>query len=118
MTIVRLKPGPRMTQATIHAGTVYLAGQVALDHRGADVAQQTRAVLAQVDALLVEAGTDRSNILSANIWLTNPADFNAFNEIWDAWLAPDAAPARATVCAALVLPGLNVEVAVIAALPA
>lgn len=113
--IRRIGVSPRMSQCVVHAGTVYLAGQIALDAIGQDVVTQTRHVLAQVDALLAEAGSGRDRILSATIWLTDLADFAAMNAEWDAWLPEGRAPARATVGAALALPGLAVEIAIIAA---
>ena len=95
MPIERIKPGPRMSQAVVHGDTVYLAGQVA-DDPSADVAGQTGQILAKIDALLAEAGTDKSRILSVNIWLSDISTFGAMNRVWDAWVAPGAAPARAS----------------------
>ncbi len=115
MTLERLRSGPRMSQAVVHAGVVYVSGQIALESRAAGVAEQTRVVLQKVEALLAEAGSGKDRLISATIWLTDPADFDDMNAVWDGWLAPGAAPARATVGAALMLPGLKVEVAVIAA---
>ncbi len=111
----RIGVSPRMSQCVVHAGTAYLAGQVALDAIGQDVVIQTRHVLAQVDTMLAEAGSGRDRILSATIWLTDLTDFAAMNAEWDAWLPEGCAPARATVGAALALPGLSVEIAVVAA---
>ncbi|MET0269793.1 MAG: RidA family protein [Sphingomonas sp.] len=113
--IARLHAGPRMSQVVVHAGTAWLSGQLALDARGADVGTQTRAILARIDALLAEAGSNRGRILSATIWLTDMAGFDAMNAEWDAWLPAGCAPARATVGAALALPGFDVEIAVVAA---
>ena len=76
MTIKRIDPGPRMTQAVVHGNTVYLAGQVAQDAAATTVAAQTKAILGQIDALLAKAGTDKSKLLSANIWLTDISTFN------------------------------------------
>ncbi|WP_174292144.1 RidA family protein [Sphingomonas bacterium] len=115
MTIRRIQPGPRMSQAVVHGGTVYLAGQVALDAMDGDAAAQTRAILARADALLAEAGSARDRILSATIWLADMADFAAMNAVWDAWLPAEAAPARATVEARLALPEFRVEIALVAA---
>src|ERR1700719_864986 len=94
MTITRLKPGPRMSQVVIHNKTVYLAGQVA---PGATVAIQTREILAIIDALLAEADTDKSRLLSATIWLTDMATFAEMNTVWQSWVVPGETPARATV---------------------
>ena len=113
--IRRIQANPRMSQAVVHGGVVYLAGQIALGAREATVAEQTAVILSQIDALLREAGTTRDRILSATIWLTDMADFDAMNAVWDDWLPAGAAPARATVGAALALPGLRVEIGVIAA---
>jgi enamine deaminase RidA (YjgF/YER057c/UK114 family) len=114
MTIERLQCGPRMSQAVIHNGVVYLAGQVAKDG-GEDVAEQTRQVLAAIDALLAEAGSDKSRILSATIYLADMADFATMNGIWDAWIVAGSTPARATVQASLAAPRYKIEIMVVAA---
>ena len=112
----RIHPGPRMTQAVIHNGTVYLAGQVASGARRGTVAAQTTDILAKIDTLLAEAGSARNHILSATIWLTDMETFSQMNEVWDAWVVPGATPARATVgVPALASPDFNVEIAIIAA---
>lgn len=113
--IKRFGSDARMSQAVVYGGVAYLSGQVALAQRDAGVAKQTHAVLAQIDARLAEAGTDKRRLLSATIWLTDLAEFAEVNAIWEAWLARDSAPARAGVGAALALPGLKVEIAVVAA---
>ena len=116
MPIERLHPGPRMSQAVIHNNVVYLAGQVAEDAHGKSVAEQTKGILATIDALLQEAGSDKSRILSATIWLTDMASFPEMNQVWDGWVAPGATPARATVeTARLAAPEYKIEIAVIAA---
>jgi enamine deaminase RidA (YjgF/YER057c/UK114 family) len=112
--IERLHPGPRMSQAVVHGDTVYLAGQVASDP-ATDVAGQTRQVLAAIDALLAEAGTDKTRILSANIYLADIGTFGQMNAVWDGWVAPGHAPARATVEARLAAPAYKVEIQVVAA---
>ena len=104
----------RMSQIVVHGDTVYLVGQVA-DDRNADVQEQTRQVLAKVDALLDEAGSDKAHILSAQIWVSNIGHFAAMNEIWDAWVPEGHAPARACTEARLAHPDLLVEVGIIAA---
>ena len=115
MTIKRLQTGPRMSQAVIHNKTVYLAGQVA---PGVTVAIQTRNVLATIDALLAEAGTDKSRLLSATIWLTDMATFAEMNNVWQAWVTPGATPARATVMSShLASAEFKIEIAVVAAQP-
>ena len=116
MSITRHQSATRMSQAVVHGNTVYLAGQVAKDAKGGSVAEQTSNVLDRIDALLSEAGTDKSRLLSATIWLADIATFNEMNEIWDAWVSPGNAPARACVEAKLASPQFNVEIGVIAAL--
>lgn len=116
MAIKRIDVGPRMSQAVIHGDTVYLAGQVALEAPGASVADQTRDILQRIDTLLGKAGTDKTKLLSASIWLTDMSTFNEMNEVWDAWVAPEATPARAAVESRLAAPQFTVEIAVIAAL--
>ena len=114
MSIQRIGSGPRMSQAVIHGDTVYLAGQVGAP--GQSVTAQTQAVLASVDALLAQAGSDKSKILSATIWLADMADFAEMNAVWDVWVDGKDAPARATGEAKLAAPGYLVEVIVTAAL--
>lgn len=114
MTIRRLHSGPRMSQAVVRNGMVFLAGQVAAD-TAQDVGGQTRQVLAAIDALLAEAGSDKSRLLSAQVFLTDMADFAAMNKIWEAWVTPGQTPARATVQAALARPEYKVEIVVTAA---
>ena len=111
--ITRIQPDHRMSQAVIHGDTIYLAGQVG--EPGDDVAAQTRTALAEIDALLAEAGSDKSKILSATIWLADIADFEAMNAVWDAWVDPANPPARATSEAKLATPAYRVEIIVVAA---
>jgi enamine deaminase RidA (YjgF/YER057c/UK114 family) len=116
MSIERMQTGPRMSQVVIHNQTVYLAGQVASGAPGGSVTEQTKDVLSKIDALLVAAGTDKSKILSATIWLTDMSTFAEMNGVWEAWVAPGATPARATVASPqLASPEFKVEIAVIAA---
>ena len=114
MPIERLATGARMSQAVIHGDTVYLAGQVADDPKPS-VAEQTRQVLAKIDSLLKSAGSDKSRILSANIWLTDMGGFAEMNDVWDKWVASGHTPARATVEAKLARPDYLVEIMVVAA---
>ncbi len=114
MSIERLGTGARMSQAVIHGDTVYLAGQVA-DDPTPSVQEQTRQVLTKIDGLLKSAGSDKSRILSANIWLADIGRFAEMNEVWDKWVAPGHTPARATVEAALARPEYLVEIRVVAA---
>jgi enamine deaminase RidA (YjgF/YER057c/UK114 family) len=114
MSIVRIEAGPRMSRAVIHGDTVYLAGHVSKEPAGS-VRGQTEAILRNIDARLAEAGTDRSKLLSANIWLADIATFDEMNAAWDAWVDPANPPARATVEARLVSPDYLVEIMVVAA---
>jgi enamine deaminase RidA (YjgF/YER057c/UK114 family) len=114
MSITRHGAAARMSQAVVHAGTVYLAGQVASD-TSVGVAGQTEQILAKIDAQLAAAGTDKSKVLSAQLWITDMANFNEMNAVWDAWIAPGEAPARACVEATLAAPQYRVEIMVIAA---
>lgn len=113
MSIRRIEAGPRMSQAVIHGNTVYLAGQVGTP--GKSVAEQTRDVLASVDRLLKEAGSDKSKILQAIIWLADMADFAEMNAVWDKWVDGPNAPARATGEAKLATPEYKVEIIITAA---
>ena len=113
MDIKRFETGPRRSQAVTHNGVVYLAGQVG--EPGHDVAEQTRQALAEVDRLLALAGSDKTRILSAQIWLADMADFAKMNAVWDGWVAPGNTPARATGESKLAAPEYLVEVIVVAA---
>ena len=114
--IKRIQVGPRMSQAVVHGQIVYLAGQVAEDPK-ADVATQTQQVLASIDRLLAAAGTDKTHILRANIFLKDIGHFADMNRVWDAWVAQGHTPARATVESALATPDYQVEIVITAALP-
>jgi enamine deaminase RidA (YjgF/YER057c/UK114 family) len=114
MEIKRLYVGKRMSEVAIHNNTVYLAGQVASDS-SADIQGQTREVLAAIDKLLAEAGSDKSCILSTQIFITDIALFPAMNEVWDEWVAQGHTPPRATVEAKLANPAWLVEIVVVAA---
>ncbi len=114
-SIERLEVGLRMSQAVIHNGIVYVAGQVAADAPGASVKDQTRNILERTDKLLAAAGTDKTKLLQATIWLADMRTFDDMNSVWDKWIAPGATPARATVEAKLAGPGYTVEIAFIAA---
>jgi enamine deaminase RidA (YjgF/YER057c/UK114 family) len=115
MSIQRFEVGPRMSQCVVHGNTVYTAGQVAQGARGASVAEQTRDILATIDQLLAQAGTDKSKLLTANIWLTDIGTFDQMNQVWDAWVAPGSPPARACVESRLAHPDYKVEIMVSAA---
>jgi len=113
--IQRFDVGARMSEMAVHNGTVYLAGQVVADDT-LDVASQTKQVLAAIDALLARAGSDKTKILRAQIFLADIADFAAMNAVWDQWVVPGHTPPRATVQAALAKPTWKVEIVVTAAL--
>ena len=115
MTISRLLAGPRMSQAVVHGATIYLAGQVADQAKGKSVGEQMTEILAKIDALLAEAGADKTKILSATIYLADIATFAEMNAVWDQWVPAGHAPARATVEAKLATPAYTVEIACIAA---
>jgi len=114
MSITRMETGQRMSRIVIHNDTVYLCGQVAED-ASADIREQTRTILAKVDRLLEQAGSDRGHILSATLYIRDMKDFAAMNEVWDAWVPEGRAPARACVEARMARPELLVEVSVTAA---
>ncbi len=114
MSITRHDVATRMSQAVEHGDTVYLAGQVAGDP-SADVAGQTEQILAKIDAQLAACGTDKSKLLSATLWITDMSHFGEMNAVWDAWVSPGNAPARACVEAPLAAPPYQVEIMVIAA---
>jgi enamine deaminase RidA (YjgF/YER057c/UK114 family) len=114
MSIQRFHVGPRLSEMAIHNNTIYLAGQVA-DDPSQDMSGQTRQVLAAIDKLLAEAGSDKTKILSTTIYITDMAEFAAMNAVWDAWVAPGQTPPRATVQAQLAKPAYKVEIQLIAA---
>lgn len=115
MTIQRHDVGARLSEMAVHNGVVYLAGQVPED-LSADAQGQTSQVLAMVDHLLARAGSDKSRILRAEIFLADiRSDYDGMNRAWDAWVAPGHAPPRATVQAALAQADWKVEIVVTAA---
>jgi len=113
--IQRYQAGKRMSQAVVHNGTVYIAGQVADNPKGS-LEEQTRSVLAKIEALLAEAGSDKSKLLAVIVFLPHISDFDAMNAVYDAWIDPANPPARACVEARLANPDLRVEMTAIAAL--
>jgi enamine deaminase RidA (YjgF/YER057c/UK114 family) len=114
MSIQRLHVGPRLSEVAIHNGVVYLAGQVA-DDSSLDITGQTQQVLAAIDRLLAEAGSDKTLVLQATIFLKTLADFPGMNAVWDRWVVHGHTPPRATVEAKLAKPEYLVEVKIIAA---
>lgn len=115
MTIKRLESGPRMSQAVIANGFVFLAGQVATDP-SADVENQTRQILGEIDRLVAAAGSSKDRILTATVYLSDIGSFGQMNRAWDSWVSKTAPPARATVEAKLAAPEYRVEIQVTAAL--
>ena len=115
MTIQRFEPGPRMSQVVVHGNAVYLAGVVAQKTAGERVAKQTEEILSIIDGHLAKAGTDKSKLLSANIYITDMKTFGEMNAVWDGWVSPGNTPARATVEAKLAAPQFTVEIMVVAA---
>ncbi len=116
MALKRIGAGNRMSDAVIHGNMVYLSGYVAEKTVGKSVKEQTQDILAQIDATLKEAGSDKTKIVKANIWLTDIKTWAQMNEAWDAWVVPGQSPARATVESKLAGPGLDVEIMVEAAI--
>lgn len=112
--IERIDVGPRMSQAAVHGDTVYLAGQVAVGAAGQSVAAQTADILARIDDLLARAGTDKSRILTATVWLADIATFAEMNSVYDRWVVAGHTPARACVEAKLAAPEFTVEIQVVA----
>jgi enamine deaminase RidA (YjgF/YER057c/UK114 family) len=115
MTIERKEVGPRMSQIVIHGDMVYLAGIVAHANKGKSMTEQTREILSTIDNYLAQAGSNKTKLLSANIWITDMAKFAEMNAVWDAWVAPGHTPARACVEAKLASPDYHVEIMVRAA---
>lgn len=116
MTLERLNPGPRMSQAVRIGDILFLAGQVPTD-LSADIAVQTREVLDKIDAILASVGGSKADLASVQVWLSDMADFAGMNAVWDDWVAPGNPPARATCGVALARPGMRVEMIAIARVP-
>ncbi|MEA2864547.1 MAG: hypothetical protein QOC84_2503 [Bradyrhizobium sp.] len=115
MSIQRFETGPRMSQVVVHGDTVYLAGVVAKTTAGESVTKQTQEVLSIIDGHLAKAGSDKSKLLTARIYLPDMKTFPEMNAVWDGWVSAGNAPARATVEAKLAAPQYGVEIMVIAA---
>ncbi|MDK2126125.1 RidA family protein [Parachitinimonas caeni] len=116
MSIQRYHVGPRLCEIVVHNNTVYLAGQVAEETLNQGAKQQTEEVLEMIDRLLGEVGSDKTRILTAQIWLADMADYDAMNEAWSAWVPQGHTPARATVESKLAMPEYKVEIKIVAAL--
>jgi len=115
VSIKRIQSGDRMSQAVVHGGIVNTAGQVAQNAKGESVTAQTQDILKAIDGLLKEAGTDKSQLLTATIWLADIGHFAEMNSVWDAWVSKGNAPTRACVESRLASPDFTVEIAVSAA---
>jgi enamine deaminase RidA (YjgF/YER057c/UK114 family) len=115
LTIQRHNVGKRLSEIVVHNGTVYLAGEVP-DDTNKDITGQTEEVLAKIEKLLKQVGTDKSRLISAQIFLREMADFAGMNVAWEKWVSPTCTPARATIEAKLANPGYRVEIMCIAAL--
>jgi enamine deaminase RidA (YjgF/YER057c/UK114 family) len=116
MALKRIGVGKRMSAAVINNDMVYLAGFTPDKALGKSVAEQTKDILTQIDATLKQAGTDKTNIVKANIWLTDIKTWAEMNTVWDVWVVPGQTPARATVESKLAAPGIDVEIMVEAAI--
>jgi enamine deaminase RidA (YjgF/YER057c/UK114 family) len=114
--IRRFQSNPRLSGAVAHGDRVYLSGQVAIDAGGGSVTDQVAEILDRIDALLAEAGTDKSRILSVNIYLTDVTTLPELNALWDRWVAPGCAPCRTTIETRLASPRYAVEISAVAAL--
>jgi enamine deaminase RidA (YjgF/YER057c/UK114 family) len=113
--IRRIDCGPRLSEAVVQGGRIYCSGMIPEDTT-LDIAGQVKQALAEIDALLARGGSDKSRILTATVWLADIADFAALNAVWDTWVVPGQAPARATVEAKLSDPAMKVEIMVVAAI--
>jgi len=114
MSIERIESGPLMSQAVVHGNTVYLSGLVGSD-LNADVKGQTAQILARIDEVLAAAGSDKTKLLKANIWLSDIGTWSEMNDVWTEWVVAGSTPARATVEAKLAHPKIKVEIMVEAA---
>jgi enamine deaminase RidA (YjgF/YER057c/UK114 family) len=115
MTIQRIDAGPRMSKVVIHGDTVYLAGLTADKTAGGSLADQSAEILALIDGFLAKAGSDKSKLLTATIWLSDIRTVAEFNQVWDAWVIPGQTPARACIEALLQGPDKKIEIQVTAA---
>jgi enamine deaminase RidA (YjgF/YER057c/UK114 family) len=115
VTIERFENGPRMSRVVVHNNTVYLAGLTAEQTVGQSIGEQTKEILARIDKLLAQGGTDKSKLLQAVIWLQDIRTVDEFNKVWDAWVVPGGGPARACIEARLQSPAKGIEIQVTAA---
>ncbi len=115
MSIKRINVGPRMSQAVVHGNTVYLSGQVATEKAGGSVTDQTTEILQQIDTLLAAAGTDKTKILSAGVFIADIGTFADMNAVWDSWVSPGNTPCRTTIETKLAAAKYAIEISIIAA---
>jgi enamine deaminase RidA (YjgF/YER057c/UK114 family) len=115
VSIKRIDGNPRMSKVVVHGDTVYLAGLIADKTLGQGVAEQTREILSFIDGFLAKAGTDKSKLLTATIWLSDIRTVDEMNKVWDAWVMPGSTPARACIEALLQGPEKKIEIQVTAA---
>jgi enamine deaminase RidA (YjgF/YER057c/UK114 family) len=115
VSIQRIDTNARMSKAVVHGNTVYLAGVIADKALGQGVAEQTREILGMIDGFLAKAGSDKSKLLTATIWLSDIRTVDELNKVWDAWVTPGQTPARACIEALLQGPEKKVEIQVTAA---
>ena len=115
MSIERKHISERMSQVVVHGGTVYLAGQIASGAPGESVTEQTQDILSKIDSYLAEAGSNKSKLLTATLWITDMAKFAEMNAVWDTWVTPGNTPCRACVEAKLASEKYDVEIMVTAA---
>ena len=115
MSVQRIESNPRMSKVVVHGDTVYLAGLIADKTLGQSLAEQTREILSLIDRFLAKAGTDKSKLLTATIWLSDIRTVDEMNKVWDAWVPPGCAPARACIEALLQGPEKKIEIQVTAA---
>ena len=111
----RIDPGPRLSEASVCGGLIYCSGMIPEDV-SQDITGQTQQALAEIDSLLAKGGSDKTKILSAVVWLADIGDFAAMNKVWDVWVVPGQAPARATTQARLNDPAMKIEIMVVAAI--
>ena len=116
MAIERHDVGARMSKCVVHGNTVYLAGIVANEPKGKSVTEQTKDILAQIDGFLKTAGSDKSKLLTANIWITDMANFAEMNAVWDGWVSTGNPPCRTTIETKLASPKYAIEISLIAAI--
>lgn len=112
--VKRIDPGPRLSEASVCGDRMYLSGMIPED-TSQDITGQAKQALGEIDSLLAKGGSGKTKILSAVVWLADIDDFAAMNAVWDAWVVPGQAPARATVQARLNDPKMKIEIMVVAA---